>query len=392
MATYYVNGSTGDDATTDATSDGGAYETIQGAFDDLAENDPEGGAAFQAGDIISIANGTYTELTNPTKPWVVKSTSAAATGVIITSSGTGKTVDLGSTTSGITFQDITINYTHSKGSNKGAIICSGAPLVTFQRCIIGSTSYGVYYPGNLSTFDRCQFAHIAGQTSTYNHGIISSRSMTVQSCLFLNWLKYAIYANQGSNDQQTIKNCTVILQSGFTSTGGLFLNGDGSGGPSLANTIIYNAGTMGIGIRVSSTADVCVIKNNLVYNDGGTMTVTSEYFRTDASTTANNWSTDHSSETEADHTVDSGENLFVNYAGGDYSPDADGSAAGNGLASLAATTDYAGNSFSSPPSIGCYEQASSGWSGGSSVGPTATGGCASVGGTAIGSISEIIGV
>ena len=391
MATYYVNGSTGDDNTTDATSASTPYETIQGAFDDLAEADPEGGAAFSAGDIISIADGTYTENVNPNKPWIVKSTSANAANVVITSSGNGKTVDLGSAANGITFQDITINYTHSKSSSRGAIICASSPVVILTTCIIGSTSYGIKSSGDNSIFTRCKFVHIAGQTSTYNYGISTSNNFTAQSCLFINWLKYAIHANAGGAGQ-VIRNCTVIVESGKTVAAGVYINGDGSGGPSLANTIVYNAGVCGIGIWVPSTSDVCTIKNNLVYNDGGTMTVTSEYFRLNSSTTANNWSTDHSSETEADHTVDSGEDLFVDYDNGDYSPNADGSAAGNGLASLAASTDYAGNSFSSPPSIGCYEVAASGWSGGSAVGPTSVGSCASVVGLAVGSIASIKGV
>ena len=392
MATYYVNGSTGDDATTDATSDDGAYETIQGAFDDLAEADPEGGAAFSGGDIISIADGTYTELVEPTKPWIVKSTSGNATGVIITSSGAGRTFEVGSAASGVVLQDLTINYTHAKSSSRGALICSSAPMVTVQRCIIGSTSYGVYYPGTNSVFDRCKIMHIPGATSTYNYGIRSTRSMTVTACLFFNWLKYSVYADQGAAGQ-VIKNCTVIVASGFDVNGGIWLNGDGSGGPSLSNTIIYNAGTMDYGVRVAATADVCVLKNNLVYNDGGTMTVTNEYFRTDSSTTADNWSTDHSSETEADYTVDSGEDIFDNYAGGDYHPNADGSAqAGNGIAALAATYDYAGDEFASPPAIGCYAEASSGWAAGTTVGPVAVGSVTSVGGVAKGSISKIIGV
>ena len=394
MATYYVNGSTGDDATTDATSDGGAYETVQGAFDDLAEADPEGGAAFSAGDIISIADGTYTELVEPREPWIVKSTSGNATGVIITSSGNGRTFEVGGAGTGAVLQDLTINYTHSKSSSRGALICSSAAVVTVQRCIIGSTSYGVYYPGTDSVFDRCQFVHIAGQTGTYNYGIRSTKSMTVTACLFFNWMKYSVYADKGS-DGQVIKNCTVIVASGKAVAGGIWLNGDASGGPSLSNTLIYNAGTMGFGVRVASTADVCVLKNNLVYNDGGTMTVTREYFRTDGSTMADNWSTDHTSETEADYTVDSGEDIFDDYAGADYHPNADGSAqAGNGIAALAPTYDYAGDTFASPPAIGCYaeEAVATGWDGGTAVGPVAVGSITSVLGVAKTSTSKILGV
>ena len=96
---------------------GGDATTVQGGID-----------AALAGDIVSIANGTYTENLDVDKELTLQAATGNAADVIITSSGNGATIRINDDgeANTIIIQDLTIKYTHSSTSN----LLSGAVMPT----------------------------------------------------------------------------------------------------------------------------------------------------------------------------------------------------------------------------------------------------------------------
>lgn len=375
---------------------GGDATTVQGGID-----------AALAGDIVSIANGTYTENLDVDKELTLQAATGNAADVIITSSGNGATIRINDDgeANTIIIQDLTIKYTHSSTSN----LLSGAVMpttlhtekVTVQRCVIESTSVGIGWHGAGTIIDRCKLTGTAA--NNYNYGILMGRLGHISACLLIDWRRAGMQVTDTSALGTTIKNCTVIsTDSSTTNTlAGIWLigaNDSSTVGPLIYNSICYSgaSGAMGYGIRLNDIDDVCDVKNNLVYDVDGNVMDSKELYRlTDsiaAGRVANNYVTNTTDEAEGTHAVDASNAVFTDFDNADYRPNADGSAAGNGLHASVASTDLNGNSYANPPAIGCYATPSSGYSACTHVAGVAIGSLASVSGVAKASIASVDGV
>jgi hypothetical protein len=374
--------------------------TVQGGID-----------AASAGDTVSIANGTYTENLDVDKELTLQATTGNAADVIITSSGNGATIRINDDGAAdtIIIQDLTIKYTGTSTSNllSGAVMPTShnTEKVTVRRCVIESHSVGIGWHGAGTIIDRCKMTGTAD--NNYNYGILMARLGHISACLLVDWRRAGMQVTDASALGTTIKNCTVITTAGATKNtlAGIWLigaNDSSTVGPLLYNSIVYNGagGGMGYGIRINDNDDVCDIKNNLVFDEDGTGTgtmQTKEIYRTSDSDSAGrvlaNYVTDHSSgDTDGQATVDSGNAVFTDFDNADYRPNADGSAAGNGLHASVASTDLNGNSYANPPAIGCYATPSSGYSACTHVSGVAIGNLASVNGVAKANIASVDGV
>ena len=125
MATYYVNGTSGDD-TNDGLSAIAAKATVQAGID-----------ASSAADTVTIANGTYSENVTLNKNITLQSTSGTYVGTTITAASAGKTITVTSAGDGATIKNLTITYAstqNSTTSNAGAILSdsNGSGAVTIQ--------------------------------------------------------------------------------------------------------------------------------------------------------------------------------------------------------------------------------------------------------------------
>jgi len=410
MATYYVNGTSGDD-TNDGLSAIAAKATVQAGID-----------ASSAADTVTIANGTYSENVTLNKNITLQSTSGTYVGTTITAASAGKTITVTSAGDGATIKNLTITYAstqNSTTSNAGAILSdsNGSGAVTIQGCSITSNTCGVGYLASGTVVDRCRLTGTGVQGNATkakgsNYGIVSyNYSITVTACLLTDWGAAGIYLD---HNDSVAKSCTIVSTGNYDTyfQGAIWSTGETGGGPTVANCIAFNAHAtndqgMRFGFQHSGNSHQGLISNCLAFDSGsnrdmGDNSGTSagsakhEYWRMDAATTTNLYSGDYdgngSTENAYGDNVVNANPIFVDHANADYTPNSDGSAYGNGIASLTASLDLSGSAFNSSPSIGCFEGAASGWSGGSTVGPVAVGSVTSVAGVAKGSISKIIGV
>ena len=410
MATYYVNGTSGDDSN-DGTSAMAAKATVQAAIDASSDNDT-----------VSVANGTYSENVTLNKDITLQSTSGTYVGTIITASSAGKTITVTSAGDGATIKNLTIIYAstqNSTTSNAGAILSdsNGSGAITVEGCSIVSNTCGIGYLASGTVVNRCRLTGTGVQGNATkakgsNYGVVAyNYSITVTACLLTDWGAAGIYLD---HNDSVAKSCTVVSTGNYDTyfQGAIWSTGESSGGPTVANCIAFNAhGTndqgMRFGFQHSSNSHEGLFSNCLTYDSGsnrdmGDNTGTSassakhEYWRMDAATTTNLYGGDYDGNGSVDNSY--GDNIvnanpiFVDHTIANYTPHSDGSAYGNGIASLTASLDLSGSAFNSSPSIGCFEGAASGWSGGTHVAGVAAGSCTSVVGVAVGSIASIKGV
>ena len=239
----------------------------------------------------------------------------------------------------------------------GWALYMGRSAITITECIIDCDGgIGIGFPGNPTTIQRCVFgATTAGTTGIYRSGsAAATHAMTVDSCLFNGWSHYTMQCTTGIN---TIRNCTIYHPGATTSSSrGLYFNTDQS---VVYNTIVYasteSGGNVDDGVYMKDDSSNAV-KNVISFGDAG------ENFDLGASVvTANLVSSDGTASSSAVVLP-----VFVSL-GTDFMPDTSGSAYHSGDATYAPSTDLAGNSFDSPPSIGCYEAAAAGGGGGGAV-------------------------
>ncbi len=270
--------------------------------------------------------------------------------VVETNSTVSYTFKFSSSKTGLSMTGMTVINNKSGGT----AIYLGRSAVTITDCIIDSDGgKGVAYPGNPSIIQRCRF----GVTTAGSHAIYRSggtgamHATTIDSCLFTGWSHYTVYATTGIN---AVRNCTVYMPGATTSTSrAIYFNTNTS---AVYNTIVYasteSGGNVDDGVYMKSEA-TNQAKNVISFGDAG------ENFDLGASVvTANLVSSDGTASSSAVVLP-----VFVSL-GTDFMPDTSGSAFHSGDATYAPSTDLAGNSFDSPPSIGCYEAAAAGGGGG----------------------------
>ena len=346
------------------------------------------------GDTVDIYDGTYTvadTMVVSVSNLTIKGNSGNAAAVIIKTTDENRLLDLNRLTSGTTIQDVTLWNDRASGTNYVVYGASGGSsgqqhgIFTMQDCVVKGKEHGFKYVGSGSLIQRTHIHRVPGGSASYIKGIAQTVLMsgmsvvptpfTVESCLFTDWYKNDIYNLAGSC---TIRNCTFI---GGTSTSGdgVYLAGNDN---AIYNSIVYSnpSDAKDEAFKFNPAHSSNTIKNCISF--GG---ATTDYTNAGSPTVSADLKDNDDVDTD-------GNDIFVNLAGGSYHPHTDGLAYQNGTSTVTGvdgrglpSTDLSGSAIdSSSPSIGCYAPESSAWSGGSSVGPTATGGCASVGGTAIG--------
>jgi hypothetical protein len=271
-------------------------------------------------------------------------TPSSATIATADSANDHPTISVHQATTGISIKNLTIKNTGA-GTMPFGINCgpsANSNVVNIEDCVIESTGMGVGYIFSGSV-KRC---HIKG-TGTLAHvgvhytGGSSTTSVIVESCLFDSIKKYGVFNMNGGF---TVRNCTFYNPTPSSSSAGMYMSGDPY---TVSNCVFYTTATTMVPILMSddsgNTVKNCVAFGSatMVFTGLGGSIVKANLVDNSAAVTP----------------------VFVS-VGSDFHPDPDGSAYQAGDASLAATTDIDGNSFDTPPSIGCYEAESSGGGGG----------------------------
>jgi hypothetical protein len=253
-----------------------------------------------------------------------------------------------------TFKNLTLKQSGSSGTTYvfygGKENGATKHNVHLIDCDIHAKEYAVRYVGPLSKFERCRFTRTTTGNSNYIFAIrVNEGGITVDSCLFEGWYDTAIYC-ETVGAGVTIRNCTIIGHASTSDDYGIYTQN----GATIYNTIVYSnpAAKLDRGIRFQSANSGNTIKNCIAfgeYNDD-------DFYGTGAPTVSANLYDN------ADVLASSPGVVFVNLAGGDYHPNAGAGsiALGGGDTTSYPTTDIDGNSFDSPPSIGCYEAPSAG--------------------------------
>ena len=277
---------------------------------------------------------------------IESATGVAADAVIECDQGSPyRVINIHSGTTGTILSKLTLKQTYTGGTSANVINAQSLAF-TLSDCVLESPQYGIDRPGTGSVISRCHFKAVGVTVASRSTAILRpAGAVVIESCLFENWQQFAVYNAVGT---QTTRNCTFYMPTS-TSSGVYALYQAGTVN-TVANCVFYAASTMIQPIIMSDSATSSV-KNcvafgfaNMVFTGLGGSIVTANLVDNSTVVTP----------------------VFVNL-GTDFHPDASGSAYQAGDASLAATTDIDGNSFDTPPSIGCYEAESSGGGGGGAV-------------------------
>ena len=258
-------------------------------------------------------------------------------------------INLHAGTTGTILSKLTLKQTYTGTSTSANVINAQSLNFTLSDCVLESPQYGITYPGTGAVISRCHFKAVNVTATVESRSVAIYKpaiALLIQSCLFEAWQQYAVYNQVGV---QTTRNCTFYMPtSGQSGVYGMWQAGSFN---MIANCVFYAASDMTAPMAVSGVASNSV-KNCVAFGFANMVFTGLAGVIVQANNVGN-------------ATVVTP--VFVSLAGPggtDFHPDASGSAYQAGDASLAATTDIDGNSFDTPPSIGCYEAASSGGGGG----------------------------
>jgi len=254
-------------------------------------------------------------------------------------------------TSKTTFKHLTMRQSYHGastsviyGAKSGGSIHGG---IHIEDCDLYGTEYGVRFAGPASVIQRCKI--IWFDNGSGNVGVQGLRGsnggVSVDSCLFVHWKQYAI-DRATTPAGAVIRNCTVIGHPTAAGTDGIRC---GTGG-TIFNCAMYSyaaGGSYNYGFRFLSTNVANTIRSTVAAGDYDS----GEYVNTQAPTV---FSPDPL-EGQTQLTNNFADKMFVDLAGGDYLPLADGILYQRGYATSFPVTDLNGNPFNDPPSIGCLE-------------------------------------
>lgn len=352
MATVYLS-PTGDDTRTYVQAQNRATPWL--SMGHAASN-------ISANDEVVLLAGTYDAAVDPEHNDDVdiavdgtlwRSDSEDATTVEVIHNSNRYWIDCAKGLTSTTFKGITFTNNSTTGTYavvfRGSDAGSGAySVMNIHDCIINSKEVCIQNAGIGSTIDRCQFHRVAGGNGTYIRGIWSQNALSsgyrIDSCLMTGWYKYAIYHEDTGVNMLAVRNCTIIGSPSSTSGDAIHLNGTTN---QISNTIVYSyaAGDYKYGIEIYPAHATKFVSHCIVY---GTY-ATAETRGTGAPTQTTQL------EGQGDVTA-SGKTVVQDLAAGNYTPTVGGLADGRGQTTLPnPATDLNGNSYASPPSIGCIE-------------------------------------
>ena len=252
---------------------------------------------------------------------------------------------------GMSFTGITFKSTKASSSRNCVYINKSTAMFTdcvFEMSGTGGSAYAAIYPGLNCLFQRCTFKGNNAPT----RGIYASHDYdyAVDSCFFDRCGSYAIYMTKGN---VTVRNCTIYTLQVAATTRGIWISGATCDNSHVYNCILFGGAGVSEGVKMYDLATNSV-KNVISFGswssefDVGTSTVTANLYD------------------QAAVTAD-GNPVFTTRSGDlvtDFHPDTSGLAYEGGDASFAPSTDIEGESWNSPPSIGCYETPAAGGGGG----------------------------
>jgi len=336
------------------------------------------------GDVINVAAGTYTEkgitIGADDDGFTILGASMATT--IFDSDQTEFWIRAANAANdNITFQELTIkDYKRSSTGDGGAVfLLSGCNTiaftnVTFDNCDPYNSTYSggaIYLGGNTGvTITGCTFTGSNGSTfgsCVSDRSATSLSTITISKCTFYNnSASYgsAIYLEFAS----TTLSATNCLFYDNTTTAGGCLDFTGIGTTTVTNcTIAQNTGDQ-VKTWTSGTynmKNVIAYGNNADYDFediGGTINLTNCFYggAGDLSIGGSNTS------------GVTGNPLFTNAAGGDFSLQSTSTARDAGTSTGAPADDIIGTTRDGSPDIGCYEYADNTWTGTTSTAWTTT--------------------
>ncbi len=317
---------------------------VSGDFTTLNAAIADGGTG--SGDVIrTLADFTHDGLVvNVTKSGLSFESYSGDPADCVIDVNASKTVNCSNLLTDLSFTGMT--FKNSKSSSTRYTMYALRCGVTLTDCVIeatagSGTAYGMQYAGASTLVQRCHFKGNSALGYGYSNSL--AFDATVDSCLFTDWPKYTVLVSAGDI---TIRNCTVYMPTGGATTArALYINTPGS---SVYNTVIYGgAAGFGVDIGLFLKNDATNTAKNVISYGGQA----SDFTLGGSVVTAN--LTDQVAVT-AD-----GNPVFV-ALGTDFMPDTSGLAYHSGDAAFAPATDIDGNSFDSPPSIGCYEAPAAG--------------------------------
>jgi hypothetical protein len=347
--TYYIS-TTGNDS--HAGTEAAPWLTFEHAVSTIA-----------AGDTVLIEDGTYepaAELTLPeigpiiNTTWMSKSEDKSKVIIHFTAANTvtngwylRKT---NVPTSKTTFKHLTMRQSYSGGStsiiNGGKSGGSTHAGLHIEDCDLYGSVYGIRFAGPASVIQRCKIIWFDnGSGNAPVEGLRGSNTgVSIDSCLFVHWVESIDRATSPAG--AVIRNCTIIGHPTVAGTQGIMC---GTGG-TIFNCAMYSyaaGASYNYGFRFSSTNASNTIRSTVAAGDYDS----GEYVNTGAPTV---FSPDPL-EGQTQLTNDFADKMFVDLAGGDYLPLADGILYQRGYATSFPVTDLNGNPFNDPPSIGCLE-------------------------------------
>ena len=270
------------------------------------------------------------------KDLTITSTDSDASSVILMASATN-TLKIQAT---VTVTHLTIICNKN---TKRAFYAPNEHLV-IEDCVVKAVFNCIIYWSALE-LRRTKFLALPGN-HTYSIYGSAGATLVADSCLFEGWMGYglSLYGSVAN-----VRNCTVIMDQTTSSStsAGIYAP---QAGTTVRNCTVFGRSdvpaTDGTDWGIWAKSAGTTVENCVSWNSA-----TDYIFQTGA-TGANNYNT-------ADVVAD-GNPVFVDFAAGDFHPDTSGLAYHNGDAASAPATDIDNLPFDSPPSIGCYEGASSG--------------------------------
>tara|TARA_R110002074_G_scaffold309555_1_gene480356 strand:- start:2308 stop:3318 length:1011 start_codon:yes stop_codon:yes gene_type:complete len=297
-------------------------------------------AAASNGDVISIANGTYSEYVYNTKQLTYAGRTTDPSGVVITNGANSYTMVIGD---GSVVTGVTVNYTGGVGAARYAIVGMNfnAVIIVFN-VHVNTNASGIGPSGWGSTVDRCNVVSTYKDTGYSTYGIYQTSSgggtpTSIGSTLVLDFNHAQIYT-ENATVVNSVTHTSYIRNSSLR---GIYATYHYNNIASLDGT----GGHSGIGVVSGGRSSNCIAF-------GWSGSAVGDYSYGSGSTNTSNL--------DSSDVTSSGESVFADASSDDFHIDPAGVAYHSGSYTFQSTygaflNDLDGVRFEDPPSRGAYE-------------------------------------